>query len=428
MFIRKSLWLSGLFVAAASCADSSSDTSSSSSSSSASSETSSSATNLLAGSFSTISVTSTEAFTGSQYTYLTYDGQSTVTATGHRNIKVSTSGSSTTTLTGTKTKTGSSTSTTSKGTTQTVTLLVGGGGVQTEKIINGTVTIMPSSNSTVSPSSGTGTSTSSSATATNTTPCNGWAEFCSRQYSNITQVCAHNSAFSITGNAASNQALTVTQQLNDGIRMIQGETHYVNDTIYNCHTSCDLLNAGTWQSELETIATWVRAHPYDIVTILIVNSDFINVNNYTAPLQDSGLAPYLYTPPYIPMRLDDWPTLSEMILNQQRVVVFMDYNANQTAVPYILDEFSHMWETPFSPTNNSFPCTVQRPPTLKNMTRAKDEFMYLANHNLNVEIAAFGESILIPNTADLNTTNAAGDQLGMLGATAGNCTGESLTP
>lgn len=39
----------------------------------------------------------------------------------------------------------------------------------------------------------TATSTSTSAQPTNTTPCNNYPEFCSRQYSNVTEVSAHNS-------------------------------------------------------------------------------------------------------------------------------------------------------------------------------------------------------------------------------------------
>lgn len=50
-------------------------------------------------------------------------------------------------------------------------------------------------------------------------PCNNYAEFCTRKYSNITEVCAHNSAFVVKDNAASNQVLPITDQLNDGIRM-----------------------------------------------------------------------------------------------------------------------------------------------------------------------------------------------------------------
>lgn len=61
--------------------------------------------------------------------------------------------------------------------------------------------------------------TASQTPVVNTQPCNGWPEFCSRSYSNITMVAAHNSPFVRPGNAGSNQALDVTQQLNDGVRM-----------------------------------------------------------------------------------------------------------------------------------------------------------------------------------------------------------------
>ena len=214
--------------------------------------------------------------------------------------------------------------------------------------------------------------------------------------------------------------------------MLQGETHWVNNTIYNCHTTCDLLNAGTWQSELETLANWLHNHPYDVVTFLIVNSDFTTVENYVSAIQDSGLAPYLYEPEYVPQHRDQWPTLGQMILTGKRAVLFMDYNANQTSVPYILDEFSHMWETPFSPTNQSFPCSQQRPPGLSEED-ARDRYMYLANHNLNTAVsvgALLGtggdDSILIPNTAEMNETNGAQVQFGRLGAMAQNCTSKSF--
>lgn len=81
----------------------------------------------------------------------------------------------------------------------------------TTSAVNGTI----SRNTTALASA---SSTSSSAQPTNTTPCNNYAEFCNRKYSNITMVSAHNSPFYIPGNIASNQDLPVTTQLNDGIR------------------------------------------------------------------------------------------------------------------------------------------------------------------------------------------------------------------
>ena len=267
----------------------------------------------------------------------------------------------------------------------------------------------------------TATSTLSTSSSTNTAPCNGDPELCGRQYSNITYVAAHNSPFDIANNLASNQDSGVIAQLNNGIRMLQGQTHVVNDTVYFCHTSCDLLNAGTAEAYFANVTTWLAANPNDVVTILIVNGDYVSVKNFTAPIESSGLSKYAYIPPIIPMNLSDWPTLGELILKNQRAVIFMDFGANQTTVPYILDEFSQMWETPFDPTNQTFPCAVQRPPGISN-TQAMER-MYLANHNLNKPLNVLGDTILVPDTALLNATNAASGY-GSLGVAANNCAGE----
>lgn len=186
-----------------------------------------------------------------------------------------------------------------------------------------------------------------------------------------------------------------------------------------CHTSCDILNVGTLEAYLTTVYQWMRKNPYDVVTILIGNYDYVSPQNFTEPIQASGLLDMAYTPPKIPMGLEDWPTLSEMILTGKRAVFFMDYQANQTAIPWLMDEFSQMWETPFSPTDMNFPCTEQRPPNLS-AEDAKSR-MYMANHNLNLELTLGSLSILIPNTANISQTNAVNGN-GSLGWMAENCT------
>lgn len=191
--------------------------------------------------------------------------------------------------------------------------------------------------------------------------------------------------------------------------------------MYLCHSSCEILNVGTLEAWLTKVATWVKTHPYDVVTILMTNFDYVAPSLFVEPVKNSGLYNFRYTPSKIPMALDDWPTLSEMILRSQRVVFFLDYQANQTAYPWLLDEFSQMWETPFSPTDRNFPCTQQRPPNLAR----KDALnrMYMANHNLNIDLALGSFSMLIPNTAVINETNGV-NGTGSLGDMARNCTGK----
>lgn len=349
--------------------------------------------------------------TGSLATYGSYS--STVTLSQSSNSLTYLSATPTNTVTGNNTLHSSNTTVTSDGSTYTA------------HTSSATQTYLVGSSHTSS--NGTASRTATSARATNTQPCNGYAEFCTRKYSNITQVAAHNSPFDIKGNVASNQALDVTTQLNDGIRMLQFQVHKPNASspLLLCHTSCSLLNAGTLVDYLTTVREWLDQNPYDVLTILMGNYDFVDPNNFTDPIYNAGLNRYLYTPPTVPMGLNDWPTLGEMILTQRRLIVMLDYQANQTAIPWLLDEFANMWETPFSPTDPAFPCTQQRPP---NQARnISEDRMYIANHNLNVDVSIAGLSLLIPAFTLLNQTNGVTGS-GSAGAASLNCTAEWNRP
>ncbi|KAL4781539.1 PLC-like phosphodiesterase [Aspergillus varians] len=332
--------------------------------------------------------------------YITYS--STVYLTTHGTVVGSTAVEVTGTPGSNSTTTGNTTSTS---TTDSVTVLMGG-----QTTITGNATTNSTHSATPSPSQ---------TPIVNTQPCNGYTEFCDRKYSNITMVAAHNSPFTVRGNVAANQALGVTYQLDDGVRMLQIQAHLMNDTLYLCHSTCDMLNAGTLEDYLTTVTKWMKQHPYDVVTLLIGNYDYVDPGNFTGPIERSGLMDLVYTPPMIPMSRDDWPPLGNIILGGKRALVFMDYQANQTAYPWLMDEFSHIWETPFSPTDRNFPCTLQRPPDLP--ADQAQRRMYMANHNLNLEFNIASLSLLIPNTAVINETNA-DEGYGSLGWMAGNCT------
>lgn len=81
------------------------------------------------------------------------------------------------------------------------------------------VTYLGGGTATSASGNGTASGTSSAARPSNTQACNGYPEFCNRSYSNITNVAAHNYPFIKSGNTGSNQELSVTDQLDDGIRM-----------------------------------------------------------------------------------------------------------------------------------------------------------------------------------------------------------------
>ena len=202
---------------------------------------------------------------------------------------------------------------------------------------------------------------------------------------------------------------------------MQFETHYPNATagLRLCHTSCDLLDAGPLETYLKTVSNWLSDNPYEVIAIMMGNDNRVPPSTYIQPFEDAGLLPYLYTPPTRNLTLSEWPTLSEMIVQNKRVVVMLDYLANQTEVPWLLNEFAYQWQTPFSPTDPAFPCTEQRPPNQAD--EVSRDRMYLMNHNLNIDVQLLGTDILIPAYTLLNEINAVSGN-GSLGRNVENCT------
>ena len=82
--------------------------------------------------------------------------------------------------------------------------------------------------------------------------------------------------------------------------------------------------------------------------------------------------------------------------------------------PYILDEFSYFFETPYDTTDPTFPeCSLDRPADASPTDR-----MYIVNHFLDINIS----NILIPDEAAANTTNAA-TGVGSIGGQVSICQG-----
>ena len=64
---------------------------------------------------------------------------------------------------------------------------------------------------------------------------------------------------------------------------------------------------------LGEVAQWLTANPNEVITILMGNGDDAPPTSYQDQIKQAGLDQFVYTPPKIPMGIDDWPTLSEMI-------------------------------------------------------------------------------------------------------------------
>lgn len=260
--------------------------------------------------------------------------------------------------------------------------------------------------------------------------CNNSPELCSRPYNQITHMGAHDSSFlrdASTGNSiAGNQFFNATKALDAGFRLLQGQVHNVGGQLRLCHSSCDLLDAGLLQTWLSELAFWMDGHPNEVVTILLVNSDNDPADAYGLAFERSGMGKYGYVPPGGGSGpTGNWPTLAAMISAGTRVVSFvtnLDGAAQPSAsYPYILNEFTYVFETAFEVTSGAnFDCVLDRPSGVGSAADAVAAGMLsLVNHFMYQELAA---NIFIPNVAEIDNTNSPGTTtVGELGLHTTTC-------
>ncbi|BEI83014.1 hypothetical protein CcaverHIS002_0308820 [Cutaneotrichosporon cavernicola] len=243
--------------------------------------------------------------------------------------------------------------------------------------------------------------------------CNGNDALCERLYSNVTYIGTHNS-YAVGTAAADNQAKDVTAQLNDGVRALQVQTHTSGDTINVCHSSCALKDGGTLQDYLTKVAAWMGQNPNDVVTLVMVNINNHKPAEFQTIFQGAGLDKLAYSPKQAASSVDQWPTLGALIDAGTRLVVFLDNSADFTAVPWIIDEFTNMWETKYNAVDQQWACAVDRSDGQSN------SMMYMINHFLDQQYEILGQTVLVPDKNKLNETNAA-DGAGSIGFEVSNC-------
>ncbi|KAI8377437.1 PLC-like phosphodiesterase [Radiomyces spectabilis] len=209
--------------------------------------------------------------------------------------------------------------------------------------------------------------------------CNGHQSFCARPYSNITQLVTHDS-YAVGQKVAATQNLPLIQQLNDGVRGIKLSAvpnHIDPSQMHVCHSMCMVLDAGPAVSVLDEIADWLKDNPNEVVTIMWNNLYDLHADQFEKVYNHSNIMPYIYT--HNLSNPTSWPTLQEMIDSGKRVVNFVDSWADTKAVPWLMEHFLHIFETPYQTTNaNDFRCVIDRPVGLQNGTG----MMYLVNHFL----------------------------------------------
>lgn len=262
-------------------------------------------------------------------------------------------------------------------------------------------------------------------TAIAQTACNNSPSLCSKAYNNITQLGAHDSPFLRNENTSfstsGNHYYDTTTQLDAGVRFLSAQVHKNDngtgaDEWHLCHSSCDLLDAGTLESWLSTIKTWMDKNQNDVVTVLIVNSDSASASDIGAQFNSSGIAEHAYTPASTSAPTT-WPTLDNLIGNGTRLMAFVaSLSEASSQYPYLMDEFTYIFENSYENiTPSNYSCTPDRPTGLSTSTTGNR--MFLMNHFL-YENQIFG--IQSPNETYASTTNAQ-TGYGSLGVSVGEC-------
>lgn len=260
------------------------------------------------------------------------------------------------------------------------------------------------------------------------TACNNSPDLCSRSYSSITHLGAHDSPFvrdATTGYSVSgNHYYNSTVQLGAGVRLLSAQVHKNNGDWHLCHSSCDLLDAGLLSDWLKHIKVWMEANPNEVVTILLVNSDNAKASDFHGEFLEAQITDLAYVPSFS-SATTQWPTLQEIISGGRRLMVFTTNIPMATLTSdqkYMMDEFTYIFENPYENIDpKNFTCQPDRPGAVKGNIQSAvgSGRMALMNHFLYEQ--GFMD-IQSPDVDKVNVTNSPStDTVGQLGLSLSTC-------
>lgn len=248
--------------------------------------------------------------------------------------------------------------------------------------------------------------------------CNGSAELCNRPYDQVVQAASHNAMAAADYRFfAPHQDLSITGQLELGVRALLIDTHYweppseVDDYVsrlpeplaartrsllspqltprpgtWLCHRLC-AFGALDLVTGLEEVAKFLGSHPDEVVTLDV--EDHISPADTEAALRAAGLFDRLFTPP---LPGGNWPTLGQMIASGRNLVIFAE-SAHDPTRPWYANFFDHVMDTPYdAPSRGELSCDVNRGGTSSSM--------FLVNHWVSSDAAGRDEAAAV-NNADV---------------------------
>lgn len=129
-----------------------------------------------------------------------------------------------------------------------------------------------------------------------------------------------------------NQEDSITQQLNNGVRALMLDTYDFDGKVWLCHSfggKCRKFTA--FEPAIDTlkeIEAFLSANPTEIVTLIL--EDYVHTpKGLTKVFTDAGLMKYWFPVTKMPQNGQDWPLVSDMAAQNQRLIVFTSIKSKQ---------------------------------------------------------------------------------------------------
>ncbi|XP_048495405.1 PI-PLC X domain-containing protein At5g67130 isoform X2 [Beta vulgaris subsp. vulgaris] len=132
----------------------------------------------------------------------------------------------------------------------------------------------------------------------------------------------------------SNQENNITQQLQDGVRALMLDTYDFNGDVWLCHSFGGKCNDYTaFEPAINTlreIEAFLSSKPTEIVTLIL--EDYVKAyKGLTKVFTKAGLMKYWFPISKMPRQGQDWPSVSDMIAKNQRLLVFTSMRSKQNS-------------------------------------------------------------------------------------------------
>ena len=184
--------------------------------------------------------------------------------------------------------------------------------------------------------------------------CNGSLDLCSKKYNEVAYLTTHNAFNSDQdGLLFPNQTYNIASQLNDGVRGLMIDVYndlFGTPVVYH---SIIALGYIPLSDIFNDIKIFLDNNPNEVITIIL--ECYVTADDIEDEINQSGLSNYLYTHNTV------WPTLQNMINNDNRLVIFSDVDDASSSQDWYHYVWEYAVETHYSVGNiNDFTCDFNR--------------------------------------------------------------------